>query len=85
MIPWLKQRDVSLLGADRPQSVMPSELGRAVHDFSIIYLGLHMLDNADLEALADACAARNRWQSRRGLAAPYCRGTGSPVNPIATF
>jgi kynurenine formamidase len=86
VIPWLKQRDVALLGADHPQSVMPSELGRAVHDFSIIYLGLPMLDNADLEALADACAARNRWEFLVVIAPlPIVGGTGSPVNPIATF
>jgi kynurenine formamidase len=86
VIPWLKQRDVALLGADHPQSVMPSELGRAVHDFSIIYLGLHMLDNADLDALAEACAQRNRWEFLVVVAPlPIVGGTGSPVNPIATF
>jgi len=86
VIPWLKQRDVAVLGGDHPQSVMPSELGRAVHDFGIIYLGLHMLDNANLDALAEACAARNRWEFLVVIAPlPIVGGTGSPVNPIATF
>jgi kynurenine formamidase len=86
VIPWLKHRDVAVLGGDHPQSVMPSELGRAVHDFGIIYLGLHMLDNADLDPLGDACAARNRWEFMVTIAPlPIVGGTGSPVNPIAMF
>jgi kynurenine formamidase len=86
VVPWLKQRDVALLAGDAPQSVMPSELGRTVHDFGIIYLGLHMLDNADFDPLAEACAARNRWEFLVVIAPlPIVGGTGSPVNPIATF
>src|SRR5229473_5229596 len=80
VVPWLKQRDVALLAGDAPQSVMPSELGRTVHDFGIIYLGLHMLDNADLDPLAEACAARNRWEFLVVIAPlPIVGGTGSPA------
>jgi len=39
-----------------------------------------------LEALADAAAARNRWDFLLTAAPlPMVGGTGSPVNPIATF
>jgi len=86
VIPWLKQRDVALLGSDHPQYVAPSPLRGAVHDFALVYLGVHLLDNCDLEALGAAAAARRRWDfllTTAPLAIPG--GTGSPANPIATF
>lgn len=86
VIPWLKQRDIAILGSDHPQYVSPSNLRGAVHDFALLYLGVHLLDNCDLEALADAAAARKRWEFLLTLAPlPIRGGTGSPLNPIATF
>jgi len=86
VIPWLKARDVAILGSDHPQYVSPSELRGAVHDFSLLYLGVHLFDNCDLEALGDAAAARGRWSFLLTAAPlPIRGGTGSPVNPIATF
>src|SRR6516164_6008900 len=86
VIPWLKQRDIAILGSDHPQYVSPSPLRGAVHDFALLYLGVHLFDNCDLEALADAAAARNRWEFLLTAAPlPIVGGTGSPVNPIATF
>ena len=89
MIPWLRQRDVALLGGDTPPSVAPSdaegETG-AVHDFALVYLGVHVFDNCDLEALAEAAAARKRWEFLLTVAPLAIPGaTGSPANPIATF
>jgi kynurenine formamidase len=86
VIPWLKQRDVAILGSDHPQYVSPSPIPAAAHDFAILYLGINLVDNADLEALAEACAARNRWEFMLTMAPiPIVGGTGSPINPIATF
>ena len=86
VIPWLRQRDVAILGSDHPQYVSPSNLRGAVHDFALLYLGVHLFDNCDLEALADAAAARNRWEFLFTAAPlPIVGGTGSPINPIATF
>jgi kynurenine formamidase len=86
VIPWLKQRDIAILGSDHPQYVSPSNLRGAVHDFALLYLGVHLFDNCDLEALADAAAARNRWDFLLTAAPlPIPGGTGSPTNPIATF
>jgi len=86
VIPWLKQRDIAILGSDHPQYVSPSNLLGAVHDFSLLYLGVHLFDNCDLEALADAAAARERWDFLLTAAPlPIRGGTGSPANPIATF
>jgi kynurenine formamidase len=86
VIPWLKKRDIAILGSDHPQYVSPSSLRGAVHDFALLYLGIHLFDNCDLEALADAAAVRNRWDFLLTAAPlPMVGGTGSPVNPIATF
>ncbi len=89
MIPWLKQRDIALLGGDVPPSLAPSDLEGetgAVHDFALVYLGVHIFDNVDLEALAEAAQARKRWEFLLTVAPlPIRGGTGSPANPIATF
>jgi kynurenine formamidase len=86
VIPWLKQRDIAILGSDHPQYVSPSNLPAAVHDFALVYLGIHLFDNCDLEALADAAAAKKRWDFLLTAAPlPIPGGTGSPANPIATF
>jgi len=86
VIPWLRQRDIAVLGSDHPQYVSPSPLRGAVHDFALLYLGVHLFDNCDLEALGDAAAARNRWEFLLTAAPlPIVGGTGSPINPIATF
>ena len=89
MIPWLRQRDVALLGGDVPPSVAPSDVEGetgAVHDFALVYLGVHIFDNCDLEALAEAAQARKRWDFLLTVAPLVIQGgTGSPVNPIATF
>ena len=86
VIPWLRQRDVAIMGSDHPQYVSPSAITAATHDFSLLYLGIHLLDNCDLEALADAAASRKRWDFLLTMAPiPVVGGTGSPINPIATF
>ena len=86
VIPWLKERDIALMGSDHPTYVAPSELPGAVHDFALLYLGIHMFDNCDLEALGDAAAERNRWEFMLMAAPlPIRGGTGSPLNPIAVF
>ncbi len=86
VIPWLKKRDIAILGSDHPQYVAPSPLRGAVHDFALLYLGVHLFDNCDLEALADAAAVRKRWEFLLTAAPLAIRGgTGSPINPIATF
>jgi kynurenine formamidase len=89
ILPWLKQRDIALVvwetAAYTPQP--PGDLFRnAVHNFVQAILGIHVLDRADLEALSEAAASRNRWEfmlTVNPLALP--NATGSPVNPIATF
>jgi kynurenine formamidase len=90
VIPWLKKRDIAILGWESPDYLprpAGDELGGiALHNFVLTHLGVHILDRANLDALAAAAAQRNRWEfmlTIAPLAIPH--GTGSPVNPIAMF
>ena len=96
VIPWLKERDIALLGGEAPQDVAPAgidpavtvanDLGpRPLHRFALIYLGMPLFDNLDLEALGDVAASLSRWEFLLTAAPLPTRGTGSPINPIATF
>jgi kynurenine formamidase len=89
--PWLKQRGVALLGSEAAQDVAPQPAGAEIgplplHDFALITLGIHLFDNTNLEAVAEAAAARKRWSFLLTAAPlPVRGGTGSPLNPIAVF
>ncbi len=89
VIPWLKKRDVALIGWETPGYVPqpPGDLPRlALHDFTLTILGIHLIDRADFDALSEAAAARSRWEFMLTVAPlPIPKGTGSPVNPIAMF
>jgi kynurenine formamidase len=86
---WLKQRDVAIIGSDAASDVVPSGVEGVVlpiHQLVLVALGVHIFDNCDLEALGEEAAKRNRWEfllTASPLAVPG--GTGSPLNPIATF
>lgn len=86
---WLKQRDVAFLGSDAGAEVSPSGIGGVtlpIHQLALVALGVHIFDNCDLEALGEAAATRKRWEFLL-TASPLAvtGGTGSPINPIATF
>ena len=86
---WFKQRDIAMLGSDVHAELMPSPvpgIAYPMHQLLLIAMGVPMLDNCDLEALGDAAASRKRWEfllTAAPLSVPF--GTGSPLNPIATF
>jgi kynurenine formamidase len=90
-LPWLQERRVALLGCDGVSDVTPSGWGGPgmripVHVVAIPAMGLHLLDNCDLGALADMCRRLNTWEFLFMLAPLRLpRGTASPVNPIAVF
>ena len=49
-------------------------------------MGLPLLDNANFERLAEVCAETGRYEFMLTIAPLVVPGgTGSPVNPIATF
>lgn len=88
-LPWLKERDVAIIGSDAALDLLPSGVegvGYPVHLVVIAAMGTPILDNLDLEELSRKTGARKRWVFLL-TAAPLAveGGTGSPLNPIATF
>ena len=87
--PWLKERGVAMIGGDAANDVSPSGIEGGfypLHRLAINAMGVLMFDNCDLEALSKAAAQHNRWEFLLTVAPiPMIGGTGSPVNPIATF
>ena len=89
VIAWLRERDVAIIGWETP-GYMPQPEGDlprlALHDFALTMLGVHHLDRANFDDLAEAAAERNRWEFMLTITPlPIPKGTGSPVNPIAMF
>jgi kynurenine formamidase len=89
-LPWLREREISLLGSDGISDPMPG-LGIEnwpfpIHQIGITSMGLHLIDNMALGALATACAERSRYAflfTMGSIRVPG--GTGCPVNPIAVL
>jgi hypothetical protein len=49
-------------------------------------MGIHLIDNADLDELSEACARDGRYEFQFVMAPLILsRGTASPVNPLALF
>ena len=88
-MPWFRERDIAMLGTDTHNDVSPAThpgLGNVVHIVALVSMGLWLIDNANLEDLAQACAARRRWEFMLSIAPLRLTNvTGSPVNPIAIF
>ena len=88
-VPWFKEKGVAMLGTDTPNDVQPSQyatIGSPLHTMCLVTLGLWLIDNANLEQLAEACRQRDRHDFMLTLAPlPLRNVTGSPVNPIALF
>ena len=87
-VAWLHQRDAAVFGGDcverlpSPDPALPLPL----HQIGITAMGLVLLDWPDLDRLTDACAGYRRHEFLLTVAPlPIAGGTGSPVNPIATF
>jgi kynurenine formamidase len=86
---WLHDRGVAILGSDDAQDVSPSlveGVRQPIHQLVLVAMGIHIFDNCDLEQLGEEAAKRKRWEFLL-TAAPIAvsGGTGSPINPIATF
>ena len=87
LIPFFKERDIALLGADVPQEggAIPGVL-IPIHTFTIVALGMNLLDNLALHELAETAERLGRWEFMLTVEPLRVeRGAGSPVNPIAVF
>ena len=87
LLPFLKERDVALLGNDAAQEggVIPG-LMIPIHTFTIVALGMNLLDNLALDDLAAAAEKLKRWEFMLVVEPLRVQnGAGSPVNPVAIF
>lgn len=86
---WLKEREVALIGSDVALDVFPSRVEgytHPVHALLLVALGMPIFDNLDLEAVAKEAQVQQRWEFLFTTAPlRIVGGTGSPLNPIATF
>ncbi len=86
-LPWLREHGVALLGSDSVSDAIPSgleQLDMPIHIIGIVAMGLWLLDNCDLEELADSCSGRDQWDFLFVTAPLRLKNsTGSPVNPLA--
>jgi kynurenine formamidase len=87
VIPLLKQRDIALLGNDGAQEggTIPG-LAIPIHTFTIVALGLNLLDNLALDAVAATAEKLKRWEFMLVVQPLRVQnGAGSPVNAVALF
>jgi kynurenine formamidase len=87
-LPWLHERRVAVLGCDGVSDVIPSgyskNLAMPIHSCVLVKMGIHLIDNCDLDALGAACASNRRYAFQFVMAPLILRrGTASPVNPLA--
>ena len=90
VLSWVKARGVALLIGDGDSDVAPfpglERYAGPFHSVGIPYLGLPLVDNAELDSLAATCERLGRWEFLLVLAPWRLRGTTSaPVNPLAIF
>ena len=91
VVAWLHAREVAVLGSDGVSDPIPNgrihrDWAMPIHMLGLAAMGLHLLDNLDLEPLAQTCAELGRWAFQLTLAPLRIEGgTGSPLNPIAVF
>lgn len=87
--PWMHARDVSILGGDDAQDVLPSQVegvSQPIHALCIVAMGMPIFDNLDLELVSREAQKRKRWEFLVTASPAAVPGaTGSVLNPIATF
>jgi kynurenine formamidase len=91
-IPLFHERDVSYIGSDHindvfpPGIVGPTDFILPVHQIVMPSMGINILDNLDLEALADLADRLGRYEFLLTVGPLRIdKGLGSPANPLATF
>ena len=87
LLPFLRERDIALLGADVAQEGGQIEgVVIPVHFFALVSLGVHLFDNLGLEELAETARRLDRWEFMF-MASPHVvpNGAGAAINPIAVF
>jgi kynurenine formamidase len=89
-LPWMHERRVALLGCDGISDPLPGlavpEWPFPIHQIGISAMGLHLIDNMALDALARQCQSIGRWSFLLVISPLRVDGgTGCPVNPLAVL
>jgi kynurenine formamidase len=88
-LPWLHDNKIAVLGSDGVSDAMPfgyDEDWVSIHVCAIVMMGVHLIDNMDLDTLAEHAKALGRYEFQFVMAPLVAlRATASPVNPIAVF
>jgi|CZKZ01.1.fsa_nt_gi kynurenine formamidase len=86
---WLHKHDVAVLGSDVESDIIPSPIAGVlmpVHLLVLNAMGTPIIDNMDLERVAQVAVEQHRWVFLLTLAPEAVPGgTGSPINPTAIF
>ena len=88
--PWFKERRIAMLGTDTSHDIKPTDYpnltSSPLHIMCLVTLGLWLVDNCNLEELAQICEIRNTSEFLLAMGPlKLNKVTGSPVNPIAVF
>jgi len=95
VIPWVHDRGIALLGSESALSVKPLPETTHItdpddylplHNLALVTFGMPLIDNADLDELAETAKSLNRYTFLLTVAPiRVSTATGAIVNPIATF
>ncbi len=88
-LPWIRERDIALIGSDLALDVMPSRVEGVelpVHLVVVVGMGMCILDVLDFREVARLARKTKRWSFLLTVSPLAVKGgTGSPINPIAVF
>jgi len=87
-IRWMHDRGVSLYAGDIGDALIPGNpaVPFPLHTVALTRMGMPLIDAANVDDLAAACAQAGRYSFLLTVAPPRVNGaTGLPVNPIAIF
>ena len=86
---WLHKRDAAFLVSDASHDAIPSAVEGVdwpIHILAIVAMGMPLADQCNLEEIARESQSLQRYTFLLTLApVRIAGGTGSLVNPIATF
>jgi kynurenine formamidase len=91
VLEFYHERKVALIGGDTAHDQLATHrlwdsMAMPIHQVAHSAMGLPMMDNVAVEELAAACRRNGRYSFHLSIGPlPMVGGTGSLVNPIATF
>jgi len=88
-VPWMHERKIAAFLPDGDGETVPSnveDVPYPIHPLQLTAMGMFIADSLQLEELALACEAEQRWEFMVvGLPLRLPGATGTPWNPIAIF